>query len=49
MEDSHSQILSYGGDETAAFLAVFDGHGGGAFTLYWRAFTWCLLRVVLIY
>ncbi|XP_062513633.1 probable protein phosphatase 2C T23F11.1 [Corticium candelabrum] len=28
MEDAHSNVLKYGGDESAAFLAVFDGHGG---------------------
>lgn len=28
MEDAHNAILNYGGDPTAAFFAVFDGHGG---------------------
>ena len=30
MEDAHNHILGYGGDESAAFCAVFDGHGGMA-------------------
>lgn len=30
MEDAHSNFLSLPGDPTAAFFAVFDGHGGSA-------------------
>ncbi|XP_065838341.1 probable protein phosphatase 2C T23F11.1 [Oscarella lobularis] len=28
MEDAHCHILSYGNDDSCAFLGVFDGHGG---------------------
>ena len=28
MEDAHTHILSLPGDPSAAFFAVFDGHGG---------------------
>lgn len=30
MEDAHSHYLSVPGDPSAAFFAVFDGHGGTA-------------------
>ena len=33
MEDAHTHLLSLSNDNSAAFFAVYDGHGGKSFTL----------------